>query len=105
MRQSNFALRLQPSLYEAAREFAKREGVALNQLINVAVAQMLAADNASNYLAVRAKRGDPQRALEILRKAGRGEPPREGDELPEGWMAAGGSRSKSRRPTRKTSPK
>ena len=36
MRKSNFALRLQPSLLEEARKFAEAEGVALNQLINVA---------------------------------------------------------------------
>jgi len=37
MRRSNFALRLQPSLLEEARKAAELEGVALNQLINVAV--------------------------------------------------------------------
>ena len=73
--------------------------------INVTVAQILAANIASNYLAARAKRGDPQRALEILKKAGRGEPPREGDELPEGWKATDTSRRRPRRPTRKKSPK
>ncbi len=39
MRRSNFALRLQPSLMEEARKAAQAEGVALNQLINVAVAE------------------------------------------------------------------
>ena len=39
MRKSNFALRLQPSLLEEARKLAEAEGVALNQLINVAVAE------------------------------------------------------------------
>lgn len=38
MRKSNFALRLQPALLEEARRAAEAEGVALNQLINVAVA-------------------------------------------------------------------
>jgi hypothetical protein len=85
MRTSNFALRLQPSLLEAARELAESEGVALNQLINVAVAQMIAAHHASNYIAMRAKRANLPRALEILRKAGAGNPPMEGDELPESW--------------------
>lgn len=86
MRVNNFALRLQPSLMEAAREIAKSEGVALNQLINVAVAQMITAHHASSYLAMRAARADPQRALEILSQAGVGEPPQPGDELPEGWL-------------------
>jgi hypothetical protein len=85
MKQSNFALRLQPSLMDRARKMAKSEGVALNQLINVAVAQMIATHDAATYIADRAKRGNVQRALEILRKAGTDEPPREGDELPESW--------------------
>jgi hypothetical protein len=83
MRTSNFALRLQPTLLEAARDLAASEGVALNQLINVAVAQMIAAHNASNYLSIRARRSNLPRALEILSKAGAGNPPIPGDELPE----------------------
>ena len=39
MRQSNFALRLQDSLLKEARLLSKSEGVALNQFINVAVAE------------------------------------------------------------------
>jgi hypothetical protein len=85
MRTSNFALRLQPSLLEAARNVARSEGVALNQLINVAVAQMIAAHSASNYIAIRARRANPARALEILNRAGVGNPPMPGDELPESW--------------------
>jgi len=57
--------------------------VALNQLINTAVAQMIAAHSTSNYISIRAKRANLPRALEILRKAGAGNPPIEGDELPE----------------------
>ncbi len=40
---SNIALRLQTSLLEEARRVAESEGVALNQLINVAVAEKLSA--------------------------------------------------------------
>jgi hypothetical protein len=43
MRKSNFALRLQPSLLEEARKLAEAEGVALNQLINLAVAEKVSA--------------------------------------------------------------
>jgi hypothetical protein len=85
MKRSNFALRLQPSLLEASRRLAESEGVALNQLINVAVAQMIASYDTANYIAERAKRADVAKALEILRRPRKGEPPREGDELPEGW--------------------
>ena len=41
MRKSNLALRLQPSLLDEARKLAEAEGVALNQLINVAVGSAL----------------------------------------------------------------
>jgi putative PIN family toxin of toxin-antitoxin system len=85
MRTSNFALRLQPALFDAARNLAQVEGVALNQLINTAVAQMIAAHQASNYISVRAKRANPERALEILKAAGLKNPPMAGDELPDGW--------------------
>jgi hypothetical protein len=85
MKRSNFALRLQPSLMEASRKLAESEGVALNQLFNVAVAQMIASHDTMDYIAERAKRANIQRALEILRKPRIGEPPREGDELPESW--------------------
>jgi len=85
MKRSNFALRLQPSLMEASRKLAESEGVALNQLFNIAVAQLIATQGTLDYIAERAKRGNAQRALEILRKPRMGEPPREGDELPESW--------------------
>jgi hypothetical protein len=102
MRTSNFALRLQPTLLEAARNLAESEGVALNQLINVAVAQMIAAHNASNYIAIRARRANLPRALEILKKAGAGNPPMPGDELPEGWtdQRPESQLKQSQRPTR-----
>lgn len=108
MRKSNFALRLQPSLYEAARELAKSEGVALNQLINVAVAQMIAANNAVSYIARRARGADVAKALEILDRAGRDNPPMPGDELPEGWDPKNGAATSTRKPrriTRNKSPK
>ena len=93
MKRSNFALRLQPSLLEAARKIAAAEGVALNQLINVAVGQMIASHATADYLATRAKRGNVARALEILNRPRKGEPPREGDELPESWKARASHKS------------
>lgn len=54
MRKSNFALRLQPSLLEEARKLAQSEGVALNQLINVAVArEALCAPDSPRWLQIR----------------------------------------------------
>jgi len=64
MRKSNFALRLQPSLLNEARKLAESEGVALNQLINVAVAKKLSALRTETYFAERAARADvPRRAI------------------------------------------
>lgn len=82
MKKSNFALRLQPSLMEEARKVAKAEGVAVNQLINVAVAEKVSALRTEEYFVERAARGDVSQALRILKRAGAGQPPVEGDELP-----------------------
>ncbi len=82
MKKSNFALRLQPSLMEEARKVAKAEGVAINQLINVAVAEKLSALRTEDYFSERAHLGDVRKALRILKRAGVGQPPVEGDELP-----------------------
>ncbi len=83
MRKSNFALRLQPSLLDEARKLAEAEGVALNQLINVAVAEKVSALRTEAYIAERAGRADATKALAILRRAGVGRPPMKGDELAE----------------------
>jgi hypothetical protein len=81
MRKSNFALRLQPSLLDEARKLAETEGVALNQLINVAVAEKLSALRTESYFKERAKRADIPKALAILDKAAKGTPPMKGDRL------------------------
>jgi hypothetical protein len=84
MRKSNFALRLQPSLLAEARKVAEAEGVALNQLINVALAEKLSALRTMSYFAERAARANIPEAPRILDRAGIGRPPAKGDELPEG---------------------
>jgi len=82
MRKSNFALRLQPALLDEARKLAAAEGVALNQLINVAVAEKVSALRTESYIAERAARASLPKALAILKRAGAGRPPIKGDELP-----------------------
>lgn len=82
MKKSNFALRLQPSLMEEAKKVAKAEGVAVNQLINVAVAEKVSALRTEEYFAERAARGDVKKAFQVLTRAGRGNAPVAGDELP-----------------------
>ena len=80
---AHFALRLQPSLLDEARKVAEAEGVALNQFINVAVAEKLSALRTETYFQERASRADVARAMEVLNRAGKGVPPAQGDELPE----------------------
>jgi hypothetical protein len=81
MRRSNVALRLQSSLLEEARRVSEAEGVALNQFINVAVAEKVSALRTEDYFRERAQRGDIAKAKRILKRAGRGNPPMSGDEL------------------------
>jgi hypothetical protein len=81
MRKSNFALRLQPSLLDEARQMAEAEGAALNQLINVAVAEKLSALRTERYFAQRAARANIPNALGVLKRAGAGNPPMKGDRL------------------------
>lgn len=82
MKGSNFALRLQPSLMEEARKVAKAEGVAVNQLINAAVAEKVSALRTEEYFAEGAARGDLKKALQMLKRAGKGNPPVPDDEVP-----------------------
>lgn len=80
MRRSNVALRLQTSLLEEARRVAESEGVALNQLINVAVAEKISALRTAEYFRERSARADIDKAKRILKRAGRGKPPEAGDD-------------------------
>jgi hypothetical protein len=75
-----FALRLQASLIEEVRKVANADGV--NQLINVAVAEKVSILRTEEYFAERAAHGDLKKALQVLKRAGRGNPPLPGDELP-----------------------
>jgi hypothetical protein len=84
MRTSNFALRLQPSLLDEARRTAEEEGVALNQLINVAVAEKLSAIRTETFFRERARRANVSEAIEILGRLGKDNLPMKGDELAEG---------------------
>jgi hypothetical protein len=81
MRRSNVALRLQTSLLEEAKRVAESEGVALNQLINVAAAEKLSALRTDDYFRERSCRADIGKAKRILKRAGRGRAPVAGDEV------------------------
>src|SRR5258708_26074779 len=80
MRRSNFALRLQPSLLEELRKAAESEGVALNQLINVAVAEKVSALRTEKYFRERSRRADRAETLRILERAGKGNSPMRSEE-------------------------
>ena len=81
MRRSNVALRLQPSLLEEARRVAESEGVALNQLINVAVAEKLSALRTDDYFRERATGANIEKAKRILKRAGKGNATVPGDKF------------------------
>jgi len=98
MRRSNFALRLQPSLLNEARKAAEAEGVALNQLINLALAEKVSALRTVEYFRERAARAKPAEFFRILARTGKDHPPVPGDELPPGWE----QKSAGHRPGRKS---
>jgi hypothetical protein len=81
MTQANHALRLQASIKAEAERLAKAEGTTLNQFINVAVAEKIAALRTADYFRERAQRANLSAALALLDQLGRDEPPRSGDEL------------------------
>lgn len=81
MRASNFALRLQPSLLEELRSMSDLEGVAVNQLINVAIAEKLAQMRTAKWFTERIAAADPKAGARLIRDLSRGgsEKPRRGD--------------------------
>jgi hypothetical protein len=81
VRRSNVSLRLQPSLLDEAKRVAESEGVALNQLINVAVAEKLSALRTDDYFRERAARANVEKAKRILKRVGKGKATVPGDEI------------------------
>jgi hypothetical protein len=64
-----------------AKKAAASQGVALNQLINMAVAQVVSTLDAAECFRERGRRGDGQETLRLLARAGIGNPPVAGDEI------------------------
>ena len=79
-RTSNYALRLLASVKAEAEKVAVAEGTTLNQFINVAVAEKLAALRTAQFFQERAARADLAVFDRLLDRAG-DEPPRPGDEI------------------------
>jgi hypothetical protein len=84
---SKFPLRLMPSVRREAENFSLKEGVSLNQFINVAVAEKLAHLQHEEWIASRRKVTPERiaRAMAILNKRTGIEPALE-DRLPEGYV-------------------
>ena len=70
MTKANYSLRLQPSLKSAAERIASAEGTSVNQFINVAVAEKIAAMETAAYFAERAGQGTRAAFLAFLDGAG-----------------------------------
>jgi hypothetical protein len=87
-RPATFQLRLPRSIKAAVARLAKEDGVSMNQMIATAVAEKVAVLDAVTYLEERAKRADYEWFDRIMNREG-GEPPRAGDELPEGYVRRG----------------
>jgi hypothetical protein len=66
---------------EELRKVAAEDQTTINQLINLAVAEKLAVLRNRRWFEERAASGDPKKALDILARLGRGQPPVPGDEL------------------------
>lgn len=82
MKQASVTVQLEPALLDEARKAAEAEGIALDRLVNVAIAEKVSALNAESYFRGRAKKADLAKARAILARAGKGQPVEEGDELP-----------------------
>jgi hypothetical protein len=65
---STLSLRLPESIHRHLKVLAEREGISINQLINSAVAEKLAALMTEEYLEQRAKRGSRRRLRAVLAK-------------------------------------
>jgi predicted transcriptional regulator len=71
---STLSLRLPESLHKKLTELAKHDGISINQLINSAVAEKMAALMTEEYLEERAKRGSHKRFDRALSKVADIEP-------------------------------
>lgn len=76
---SAISLRLPDSLHRMAREVAREEGISMNQLITLALAEKMSALATETYLEERAARGDRAKFLEAMSKVATVEPPDERD--------------------------
>ncbi len=102
---NKFPLRLMPSVRRIAEVFSQKEGVSLNQFINVAVAEKLAHLQHEEWLARRPKAtsGSIAKALQILDRP-TGHAPEEVDKLPKGYVSVRRKHSGKRGPGKEYAP-
>jgi hypothetical protein len=74
-------IRLQRSLLREVQKLAEEEGTSVSQVVNVAVAEKIAAVRTVRFFAERAARADIPGAIELLRGLGAGKTPLPGDEI------------------------
>jgi hypothetical protein len=84
---STFPLRLPPSLRSRIEKLAEADGISLNQYIAMTLAEKIGASQQRDFFAERQSRADMADLMVFLNREG-GDPPREGDELPDGFMSS-----------------
>jgi hypothetical protein len=82
---ATFPLRLPVSVKAEAEALSKADGTSLNQFVAIAVAERIAVLKTAAFFEERRQRSTGSALAEFLARPG-GEPPRVGDELPEGWV-------------------
>jgi hypothetical protein len=101
---SKFPLRLMPSVRRVAENFSQKEGVSLNQFINLAVAEKLAHLQHEEWLAHRPKESAAlvAKALDILDRPS-GHAPEDFDKIPDGYVSVRHKYAGKRAPDRRKS--
>jgi predicted transcriptional regulator len=66
---SAISVRLPDSLHEAAKILAKKEHISINHFITLAISEKLSALGTEKFIEERAKRGNREKYLKILKSA------------------------------------
>ncbi len=82
---TTYPLRLPKSVKAEVEALSKADGTSLNQFVAIAVAEKIAVLKTAAFFKERRQRSTGK-ALEAFLSRTDGEPPREGDELPEGYQ-------------------
>jgi hypothetical protein len=77
-----YPLRLPRSLKKAVERLSAQDGTSINQFVAMAVAEKVSALETATFFEDRKARADFKAFDRIMRRRG-GEPPRDGDEIPE----------------------